>query len=240
MVLEQLQLLAAITRIDNELADLQEELGDLPHEVKALEKEVRSRQQAVDTTQKHIDDILQTRSNAKIRAQEIQDKEKKLSAQQFQVRNNREFDAITKEVEMLKVELREVEKTIGSTMMTEENLRRVYDAQFADMEDVRDRLTEREHELNDLSSEHNDEINDLLSRRADLLAKLPKTLVVQYEHIREYHTDTTVAVRKSCCAGCFNAVPPQRIVEMRTYKTIFTCESCGRLLYPEEMQHIQG
>lgn len=235
MVLEQLQLLAAITRIDNELAELQEELGDLPYEVKILEKEVRMRQQAVDTTQKHIDDILQTRANAKIRAQELLDKEKKLSEQQFQVRNNREFDAITKEVESLKNELRDIDKTIGSTLMTEENLQRVYDGQFEDMDDARMRLADREHELNDLSSEHNEEINGHLSKRTDLLSKLPKNIVVQYEHIKEYHNDTTVAVRKNCCSGCFSAVPPQRIVEMRTYKMIFTCESCGRLLYPEEM-----
>lgn len=235
MVLEQLQLLAAITRIDNELAELQEELGDLPYEVKILEKEVRMRQQAVDTTQKHIDDILQTRANAKIRAQELLDKEKKLSEQQFQVRNNREFDAITKEVESLKNELRDIDKTIGSTLMTEENLQRVYDGQFEDMDDARMRLADREHELNDLSSEHNEEIGEHLSKRTDLLSKLPKNIVVQYEHIKEYHNDTTVAVRKNCCSGCFSAVPPQRIVEMRTYKMIFTCESCGRLLYPEEM-----
>lgn len=236
MVLEQLQLLSAITHIDNELAELQEELGDLPYEVKLLEKEVRMRQQAVDTTQKHIDDILQTRANAKIRAQELLDKEKKLSEQQFNVRNNREFDAITKEVESLKNELRDIDKTIGSTLMTEENLQRVYDGQFEDMDDARMRLADREQELNELSSEHNEEITSLLSRRTDLLAKLPKNIIVQYEHIKEYHNDTTVPVRKNCCAGCFSAVPPQRIVEMRTYKMIFTCESCGRLLYPEEMQ----
>jgi predicted nucleic acid-binding Zn-ribbon protein len=235
MVLEQLQILAAITRIDIQLEELQEELGDLPNEVKALEKEVRIRQQALDTTQKHIDDILQTRANAKIRTQEIHDKEKKLTEQQFSVRNNREFDALTKEVEALKTELREIEKNIGSMVVAEENLQRILKDQSQDLVDAKERLTDKERELNELSGEHNDELNELLSKRADLLEKLPKNIVVQYGHIKEFHTDTTVAVRRNCCSGCFNAVPPQRIVEMRTYKTIFTCESCGRLLYPEEM-----
>jgi predicted nucleic acid-binding Zn-ribbon protein len=235
MVLEQLQILAAITRIDIELEELQEELGDLPHEVKALEKEVRIRQQAFDTTQKHINDILQTRANAKIRTQEIHDKEKKLTEQQFSVRNNREFDALTKEVEALKTELREMEKNIGSTVVAEENLQRILEDQSQDLADAKERLADKERELTELSSEHNDELNELLSKRADLLGKLPKNIVVQYGHIKEFHTDTAVAVRRNCCSGCFNAVPPQRIVEMRTYKTIFTCESCGRLLYPEEM-----
>lgn len=240
MVLEHLQLLAAITRIDNAVAELQEELGDLPHEVKAMEREVRAKQQAVDVTQRQIDDLLQTRSNAKIRAQEIHDKEKKLSEQQYQVRNNREFDAITKEIETLKTELREVEKTISGTMLTEENLRRILEAQADELGFVRERLDDLEHELTDLSAGQGDEMNEHLTKHTELLQQLPKPIIVTYERIKEYHTDTTVAVRRNCCSGCFNAVPPQRIVEMRTYKTIFTCESCGRMLYPEEMQHLSS
>jgi hypothetical protein len=236
MVLEHLQTLAAITRIDNAVAELQEELGELPYEVRGMEREVRAKQQAVDVTQRQIDDILQTRANAKIRAQEIHDKEKKLSEQQYQVRNNREFDAITKEVEALKVELRDVEKTISGTMLTEENLRRILDAQQDELGFVSERLQDLEHELSDLSAGQGDEMNEHLTKRTELIAKLPKNIVVQYERIKEYHIDTTVAVKRNCCSGCFNAVPPQRIVEMRTYKTIFTCESCGRMLYPEEMQ----
>ncbi len=238
MVLEHLQLLAAITRIDNEINELQEELGDLPHEVRAMEREVRTKQQALDVTQRQIDDILQTRSNAQIRGQEIRDKEKKLGEQQYQVRNNREFDAITKEIESLKVELRDIEKTVSGTFLTEENLRRVYEGQADELGFVSDRLQDLEHELRDLSAGQGEEMNQFLVQRNELLKKLPQNIIVPYERIKEYHVDTTVAVKRNCCSGCFNSVPPQRIVEMRTYKTIFACESCGRMLYPEEMQHL--
>jgi uncharacterized protein len=240
MVLEHLQLLAAITRVDIEIEELQEELGDLPYEVKAVEKDVRIKQQAVDVTQRHIDDILHTRSNAKIRAQEIHDKEKKLSEQQYQVRNNREFDAITKEIETMKVELREIEKTISGTMLTEENLLRVFNGQMEDLQFAKERLGDLEAELTDLSAGQGDEMNVFLIKRKELLVQLPQNIILSYEHIKEYHNDTTVVVKRNCCSGCFSAIPPQRIVEMRTYKSIFTCESCGRLLYPEEMQHISS
>jgi predicted nucleic acid-binding Zn-ribbon protein len=238
MVLEHLQLLAAITRIDIEIEELQEELGDLPFEVKAMEKEVRTKQQAVDVTQRHIDDILNTRSNARLRAQEIHDKEKKLSEQQYQVRNNREFDAITKEIETLKVELRDIEKTVSGTMLTEENLLRVFNGQSEDLQFAKERLSDLEAELSDLSLGQGDEMNVFLTKRKELLTQLPNNIILSYQHIKEYHNDTTVSVKRNCCSGCFSAIPPQKIVEMRTYKSIFTCESCGRLLYPEEMVHI--
>jgi uncharacterized protein len=238
MVLEHLQLLAAITRIDIEIEELQEELGDLPYEVKGMEKEVRTKQQAVDVTQRHIDDILQTRSNAKLRAQEIHDKERKLSDQQYQVRNNREFDAITKEIDTLKVELRDIERTVSGTMLTEENLLRVFNGQMEDLQFVKERLGDLEAELSDLSLGQGDEMNVFLGKRKALLTQLPHNIILSYEHIKEYHNDTTVSVKRNCCSGCFSAIPPQKIVEMRTYKSIFTCESCGRLLYPEEMTHI--
>jgi uncharacterized protein len=203
-----------------------------------MEKEVRTKQQAVDVTQRHIDDILQTRSNAKLRAQEIHDKERKLSDQQYQVRNNREFDAITKEIDTLKVELRDIERTVSGTMLTEENLLRVFNGQMEDLQFVKERLGDLEAELSDLSLGQGDEMNVFLGKRKALLTQLPHNIILSYEHIKEYHNDTTVSVKRNCCSGCFSAIPPQKIVEMRTYKSIFTCESCGRLLYPEEMTHI--
>jgi uncharacterized protein len=235
MVLDQLQVLAALTRIDVELAELQEELGDLPFHVKMLEKEVRIKQDAADFTKKNIDDVLQTRANAKIRAQEIHDKEKKLTEQQFQVRNNREFDAMTREIDVLKSELRDVEKAIASSIITEENLGRVLGGQTEDLYDAKDRLADAERELFELSGEHSDDVRKFHAERAILLPRLPVNIAALYNHIKDFHTDVAVTVRRGSCSGCSNSVPPQRIVEMRTFRLMFTCESCGRILFPEEM-----
>jgi uncharacterized protein len=235
MVQEDLQVLAALTRIDVELAELQEELGDLPFHVKMLEKEVRIKQEAADFTQKNIDDVLQTRSNAQIRAQEIYDKERKLTEQQFQVRNNREFDAMTREIDVLKAELREVEKAVAASFITEENLGRVLSGQVEDLHDAQDRLAYSERELFEVSGEHSDEVRKFHAERAILLPKLPTNIAALYTHIKDFHTDVAVSVRRGSCSGCSNSVPPQRIVEMRTFKVMFTCESCGRILFPEEM-----
>jgi predicted nucleic acid-binding Zn-ribbon protein len=233
---EQLQTLAAITRIDVELEDLQEELGDLPAEVKRLEKDVRTKQYLVDSTQQQIDDISHYRADMRVRTQEIHDREKRLSEQQFQVRNNREFDAITHEVQAIKGEVRDIEREIATSNLTEENLAKALSVHEEELVAAKERLSEKEQELVRLSGNHNDEVTALLNKRTELLAKLPKPLVVQYERIREYHTNTTVVVRRNSCSGCFNALPPQKLVEVRAYRAIFTCENCGRIVYPEDME----
>jgi predicted nucleic acid-binding Zn-ribbon protein len=232
---EQLQTLAAISRIDVELEELQEELGDLPMEVKRLEKDVRARQYLVDSTQQQIDEVGQYRSDMRVRTQEIHDREKRLSEQQFQVRNNREFDAITHEVQAIKGEARDIEREIATSNLTEENLAKAIAVHQEELTTAKERLAEKELELVKLSGNHNDEVTALINKRTELLSTLPKQLVVQYERIREYHTNTAVVVRRNSCSGCFNSLPPQKLVEIRAYKAIFTCENCGRIVFPEDM-----
>jgi predicted nucleic acid-binding Zn-ribbon protein len=87
-----------------------------------------------------------------------------------------------------------------------------------------------------LSGNHNDELTELLNKRTALVAKLPANVLLQYDRIREFHTNAAVSVRRNSCSGCFNAIPPQKLVEIRAYKQMFTCESCGRILYPEDME----
>lgn len=232
----ELQILAALTKIDMELADLQEELGDLPAEVKRLEKEVRQKQQVVDTTQQQLDEVLHKRSNLHVQIQEFHDKEKKLTEQQFQVRNNREFDAISKEIETLKQQLRDAERDIGVANVTEENIVRIFQEQKEDLEFSLTKLNDKEEELKVLSGNHNEEMTELLKQRATLTPQISEVLLIEYERIKEYHTNAAVPVRRNSCSGCFNSVPAQKLVEMRSYKQMYRCEHCSRFIYPEDME----
>lgn len=231
-----LQTLAALTKIDMELADLQEELGDLPTEVKRLEKEVRQKQQVVDTTQQQLDEVLHNRSNLHVHIQEFHDKEKKLTEQQFQVRNNREFDAISKEIETIKQQLRDAERDIGIANVTEENLVKILNEQKEDLEFSLTKLNDKEEELKVLSSNHDEEMTDLLKQRGTLTPQISESLLIEYERIKEYHTNAAVPIRRNSCSGCFNAVPAQNLVEMRAYKNMYRCEHCSRFVYPEDME----
>lgn len=236
MVLSQLQVLALLSEVDVQLEELREELGDLPYEVEDLENIVRSQQEQVDQTQQMLNDIARFRADGRIRIEELKQREAKITEQQFQVRNNREFDAITKEIEESQSEQRHIDQEMAGTHLREDNLRKILGQQEQELNDMKERLSDKEHELQELSSDQNEETTGLIKRRTSLAAKLPGDILTNYERIREYHKDVVVALRKGSCSGCFNALPPQKAVEMRTYKQITFCEHCGRFLYPDDME----
>lgn len=236
MVLSQLQVLAILSEVDVQLEELREELGDLPYEVEELENIARDRQEQVDQTQQLLDDITKLRADSRMRIEELKEREVKITEQQFQVRNNREFDAITKEIEDSQLEQRQIDQAMTSTHLKEENLRKILAQQEHELNDIKERLAGKEQELQELSSDQNEETTTLIKRRAALAAKLPEDVLVNYERIREYHKEVVVAIRKGSCSGCFNALPPQKAVEMRTYKQLEFCEHCGRFLYPDDME----
>jgi predicted nucleic acid-binding Zn-ribbon protein len=209
-------MLATMSDIDSTLDDLKEELGDLPQQVKDAEEYVR-------TKTMHVNRLL-----------EIKDKEDQLAQQQFNVRNNKEFDAITNEIEMLRDERNKIydeQRTVG---VKEENLRSILEQSKTELEDAQKALTAKEQELTSISHGHNDEILQYAQQRAELTQEIPVSMLAEYERIRTFHKDAAVKVKKNSCSGCFNKVPPQRIVEMRNKPdSMFLCEHCGRILLGE-------
>jgi predicted nucleic acid-binding Zn-ribbon protein len=235
MFLSQLQVLAKLSEVDVQLEELREELGDLPYEVEEMENIVRDKQKQVDETQQLLDDILKFRADGRVRIQELKDREVKITEQQFQVRNNREFDAITKEIEDSQGQQRTIDRELANTHLKEENVRALLNSQMEELEEAKERLGDKEKELQELSSDQNEEATTLVKQRLELASRLSQDILTNYERIREYHKDPVVAIRKNSCAGCFSAIPAQKVVEMRNYRRIDTCEHCGRLLYPEDM-----
>ncbi|MBU3699787.1 MAG: hypothetical protein FGM33_07235 [Candidatus Kapabacteria bacterium] len=233
---EQLQLLAQLAAVDAELDELHDELGDLPNEVKKIEKVVRAKQEAVDATKQAIADIHHLRGTAHVTIQENQDKEQRLAQQQFQVKNNREFDAITKEIEHLKQERIDLDERLRISGVTEENLTATLQQQQAELDEVHAKLVDKEKALELLSGDQNDDLRRFIALRLKIIAKLDDTLEAEYERIRTFHNEAAVAVRRNSCNGCYSAIPSQRIMEMKYQRDkLYTCESCGRILFTEDV-----
>ncbi|HBB25240.1 MAG TPA: hypothetical protein DCZ59_03130 [Bacteroidetes bacterium] len=233
---EQLQLLAQLAAVDAELDELHDELGDLPAEVKKIEKVVRAKQDAVDTTKAAIDELNQLRSTAHVTMQESHDKEQKLAQQQFQVKNNREFDAITKEIEHLKQERADLDERLRTAGVTEENLTTTLQQQQAELDEVHSKLVDKEKALEVLSGDQNEDLKKFIALRLKIIAKLDDTLEAEYERIRTFHSEAAVALRKNSCSGCYSAIPSQRIMEMKYQRDkLYTCENCGRILFTEDV-----
>ncbi len=233
---EQLQLLAQLAAVDAELDELHDELGDLPAEVKKIEKVVRARQDAVDVTQAAIDELNQLRSTAHVTVQESHDKEQKLAQQQFQVKNNREFDAITKEIEHLKQQRADLDERLRTAGVTEENLTATLQQQQAELDEVHSKLVDKEKALEVLSGDQNEDLKKFIALRLKIIAKLDDSLEAEYERIRTFHSEAAVAVRRNSCSGCYSAIPSQRIMEMKYQRDkLYTCENCGRVLFNEDV-----
>lgn len=228
------QRMAALAHIDEKLDEMHEELGDLPKQVKKLESTLRDQVAQVESTQKALADIEHFRNQSHIVLQEFTDKEAKLGDTQFSVRNNKEFDAITKEIEFIRQERMRIDTELGQHALKDENLKNALIAYQAEVLETQTQLTQKEQELEHLSSEQNAEFKTLQTQRKKIVSALNPDWYVEYERIRTFHSDAAVHTRKGSCSGCFSAIPPQKQVEMRNSKdAFFTCQICGRILYPE-------
>jgi uncharacterized protein len=231
----QIQYLALLAIIDGRLDELNEEYGDLPLKVKELEKKTESFKELVDETRGILDDIKKFVSVSKVTLVELKTKEEKLAKQQFKVRNNKEFDAITKEIEHLRAEHLGLTDKLRTEALKEENLNRILESQVKEFEESKIELTASQEQLSILASDQNEEVNLLLAKRKRLTKKVNKDSIDEYERIRKYHVDPVVKINKNSCSGCFNSVPPQKIVEIRNQlDKLFFCENCGRILFTEE------
>ena len=213
---------------------MKEELGDLPQQVKDAEEYVRAKSKHTEKATKDLKEIESFNSNSGNRLLEIKDKEDQLAQQQFNVRNNKEFDAITNEIEMLRDERNKIydeQRTVG---VKEENLTSILEESKKELEEAQKGLTRKEDELTSISHGHNDEILQQTKQRAELAQAITVSILAEYERIRTFHKDAAVKVKKNSCCGCFSKVPPQRIVEMRNKPdSMFLCEHCGRILLGE-------
>ncbi|RPI67750.1 MAG: hypothetical protein EHM43_06730 [Ignavibacteriae bacterium] len=204
--------------------------------MKKLELKVRTRKLAVDEMQARVKEIENLQGTSHITIQEMQDKETKLTEQQFKVNNNREFDSITKEVEHVKGERAALEERLRTASVSEENLKASLERLTAELAEAQSALADKQKELESLTGDHNVELKKFIAMRLKVIADLDDTLEAEYERIRTFHREATVAIRRDSCSGCYSAIPSQRIMEMKyNREKMYTCENCGRILVTEDV-----
>ncbi|MEN3027310.1 MAG: C4-type zinc ribbon domain-containing protein [Chlorobiota bacterium] len=231
---DQIYYLALIAVIDRRLDELQEDFGELPDQVQRARQAVQHHEALVNETRGIMEEIRSFRAQAHITIQELRDREQRLSEQQFRVRNNREFDALTREIQNVRSERERIEQELRNSVVKLENLESILQRQEEELERVRQELAELEHALELLSSHQSDEVLQLHQWRQRLVQKVRSELLEEYERVRSFHRDALVPVRRESCSGCYSRITPQRLVEIRMYRErIFRCENCGRILYPE-------
>lgn len=227
------QLQTMLSKID-EIKTLR---GELPLEVQDLEDEVAGLSTRIERIKAEIAELKSSIATKRVEIETAKASVAKYKEQQENVRNNREYDFLTKEIEFQSLEIELCEKRIREFTAQEQ-------AKSVEMNDSANALEEREKdlevkksELNEIVSETKQEEEKLRDKAKDLETKIEARLLQSFKRIRKNSRNGLgiVYVQRDACGGCFNKIPPQRQLDIRSRKKVIVCEYCGRIMIDPEL-----
>jgi uncharacterized protein len=231
-VAQKLEAIHNLQKIDSRLDAIFKIRGALPEEVQDLEDEIigyETRLEKFNTDMAALEDEIKRHKEA---IKESEKLIKKYQEQQMNVRNNREYDAITKELELQDLEIQVSKKKIGEAQARIESKQQDLESLNEILKDRKKDLDQKKDELKSIVSESESEENKLLTDKEKAGKKIEDRLLKSYEKIRTNAKNglAVVMVKRGACGGCFNIVPPQRQADIREKKKLIVCEHCGRIL----------
>jgi len=231
-VAEKLKALYDLQLVDTAIDKIRILRGELPLEVQDLEDEIEGLQTRVS---KYDDDIEGLEKSINGKKQEIsnaQDLIKKYEEQQNNVRNNREYDSLSKEIEFQTLEIELCEKRIREFSVQIDEKKVVIGESTGVLDERKLDLENKKKELEDIIAETKKEENVMEKKSVELEAIIEERLTSAYKKIRGNARNglAVVPVERDACGGCFNKIPPQRQLDIASRKKIIVCEYCGRIL----------
>ena len=236
-VAKKLESLDKLQKVDSKIDNIKKIRGALPEEVGDLEDEIAGLETRV---AKFHTDLENLEGGIEDKKQSIKNSEtliKKYEEQQMNVRNNREYDAITKEMELQALEIQVSEKRIKEAYVKIEAKNEEIEGAKAVLEEKNIDLVAKKQELDTLISESEADETKLEKERKKASKPIDDRLLVAYNRLRDNAKNglAVVAVQRHACGGCFNIVPPQRQADIKEKKKIIVCEHCGRILSSVEL-----
>jgi predicted nucleic acid-binding Zn-ribbon protein len=234
---EKLKALYELQKVVSKIDEIKILRGELPLEVQDLEDEIIGLNTRLENFQTEIADITATIASKKIEIEESKMKIAKYKEQQENVRNNREYDNLSKEIEFQTLEIELCEKRIREFTAAKET-------KLAEQKLTSDQLTERKldldqkkGELNEIVSETKHEEEKLREHAKEIESFIEARLLTAFKRIRKNARNglAVVYVQRDACGGCFNKIPAQRQMDIRLRKKIIVCEYCGRILVDQEL-----
>lgn len=229
---EKLQNLYELQRIDTEIDKIKTLRGELPLEVQDLEDEIAGLETRIENLKAELSELDKTTSTRKQEIKKAEEAIKKYSEQLDNVRNNREYDALSKEIEFQKLEIELQEKRIREATKAKAEKDALMEESKKRYEDKVSDLEAKKNELNDIINETHKDEESLQIKSEQLAATIDDRLLTAYRRIRSNARNglAVVTVDRDACGGCFNKIPPQRQLDIRSRKKIIVCEYCGRIL----------
>ncbi len=229
---EKLKQLYQLQRVDSQLDELDILKGELPMEVSDLEDEIaglETRQKRLEGRVKELDDEV---SKHLANIKEAENLILKYEKQMDNVKNNREYDALTKELELQKLEIQLSEKKIGQAKGEAEKKNETLAATVERTESKVKDLETKKVELKQIIEKTEKEEDKLRKQSEKARKKIEDRLIKAYDKVRTSYRNglAVVNVERNACGGCFNYIPPQLQLEISQHKKIIVCEHCGRIL----------
>lgn len=229
---EKILALYELQKIDSQIDAINKVKGELPLEVQDLEDEMTGLTTRIDHINAEIEELNTLTRQRKREVDEARIKIGNYKEQQNNVRNNREYDAITKEIEYEELEIELAEKRLreyAGAIKAKKAL--LEDAEAVASERAAD-LKLKKEELESIEAETAPQVAALEAQAGEAKVKIDERLIVAYNRIRKNVRNgmAVVTVKRDACGGCFNHIPPQRQADIRQGKKIIVCEYCGRIL----------
>ena len=223
--------LVKLQEIDKRLMELESFTGDLPQQVEKTKNRLVEIQANLSQTKNELETAKKQNRAAEIEIKSLTDKLKKHNEQLYSVKNNKEYDAITLEIENLENKITdETSKGIEAIERDEKFSREVIQSE-QQLAEIKQLLNEREFELQQKLNQTATEQALLLSKRNELLPGMDRRLLANYERIRKGRNGIALAeIDNYTCNACYATIPAQTVVEVRKMERLISCEVCGRIL----------
>jgi predicted nucleic acid-binding Zn-ribbon protein len=236
--------LKALYQLQTTLSSIDEKRairGELPLEVDELEDEIIGLNTRVERIEAEIQEfqvaIAQRKQEIAVAEQSIE----RYKHQLDEVRNNREYDTLSKEIEFQELEVQLCNKRIREAMVKIDEKKQDLEKNKEIIKDRNITLEEKKGELDEIIAETRTEEDRLKLKAKELEVKIEPRLLTSFKRIRKNARNGlgVVYVQRDACGGCFNKIPPQRQLDIKMHKKIIVCEYCGRIMIDPELAGVK-
>ncbi len=239
-VAEKLKTLYELQLIDSQVDEIQVFKGELPMEVSDLEDEIVGLETRINRLDESLADLKKENSSHAINIKESEALIERYETQLESVKNNREYDALSKEIQLQKLEIQLSEKKIGEVGKNLAAKEELLTTASERLQKHQEALAVKKVELEKIIEKTEKEEKSLLKKSDKAKAKIDERLMRAYNKIRSSYRNglAVVNVSRNACGGCFNMIPPQVQLEIGLRKKIIVCEHCGRILVDDNILNV--
>ncbi|MDL2320524.1 C4-type zinc ribbon domain-containing protein [Alistipes sp. OttesenSCG-928-B03] len=233
---EKIAALYDLQKIDSKIDEINKLKGELPLEVQDLEDEVAGLQTRIENINKEVEELNLLTKQRKEEIEQSKTLIAKYDEQIKNVRNNREYDSLTKEIEFQTLEIELNEKRLKEYAVEIATKKAMAEGAETSRAERMIDLEQKRGELQTIDKETASEVEALKKEEVVAREKIDDRLLAAYNRIRGNVRNglAVVTVKRDACGGCFNRIPPQRQAEIRLNRKVIVCEYCGRILVSDE------